>query len=728
MQKSIPQVKYTYLKIYSLFSALLLLLYIPAYSFLQSRNEENLLLRWNRQVEYGAYSLSSTISVLNNIIELTTNDSSFQILNYTDIDSYTRSYTASKLPFFLQKMIAASDSIVDIGIINKADYIVTNKHYYTSEQSWMFYDSDLSVDGMTRDEWMYAVKTNKRGFLPAMDYSSNMRTSRYNAITYISPWSRNGTPSNTIFFATIDTDALIKNILDPQLLGSNCYVEVSNIGFSPFFTYGTKTGEVYSRLDSNRYGGIVVSVFIPVSELSSWLKPYQQNYLALGSIVLVIALVLVIIFTRHSARPLCDFYSKASQHKYMQLVGERHSNTPKGISQGLGDILDGISSMSVQIDNYTQKLEESHEIIRDQLLEKAVMTGLDTASERDAFHKIYPAFPECYRIILFRHTGFANINELSLLSLLLESIDCATYQHLLRLETSLIIVPSQDDTKALKEQLSFIMSKVYDKLGLTLSVVLSNSYSGVDQLVQAYQSVQYIYGSIGSIYEPATESYNAHRILPITMGNLQSIYNALQASNYAVIEKILKESTAALFADAENAFYCRHCYDLLAEIIVQIKMEYPALLNPVILPQYDYINRRTVFEECFPACFLQICDIIRMSRNSDADDISDDILRFIEENLPNPELYVDMILDKFSISSATLQRIIKAATGQTCSNYIETRRLDLAYELLSNGFESIEKVSRLCGFSSRNTFYKAFRRKFEIPPSQIKHQNNREAE
>ena len=75
--------------------------------------------------------------------------------------------------------------------------------------------------------------------------------------------------------------------------------------------------------------------------------------------------------------------------------------------------------------------------------------------------------------------------------------------------------------------------------------------------------------------------------------------------------------------------------------------------------------------------------------------------------------------DRFGIAKATLQKIIKVATGATFSVYVGTQRLERAYRLMQEPGVSVQKVSEMCGFSSTNSFYKAFRRKYGVAPSAV---------
>ena len=119
-----------------------------------------------------------------------------------------------------------------------------------------------------------------------------------------------------------------------------------------------------------------------------------------------------------------------------------------------------------------------------------------------------------------------------------------------------------------------------------------------------------------------------------------------------------------------------------------------------------------------PECFRRVC-VSLLENQAPQSDLDTAVLRFINENLFSPDMCVTFVADRFSIAKATLQKIIKAATGATFSAYISAQRLERAYQLLQEPGVSVQKVSELCGFSSPNSFYKAFRRRYGAAPSAV---------
>lgn len=91
-----------------------------------------------------------------------------------------------------------------------------------------------------------------------------------------------------------------------------------------------------------------------------------------------------------------------------------------------------------------------------------------------------------------------------------------------------------------------------------------------------------------------------------------------------------------------------------------------------------------------------------------------DIIKYINSNLSG-KLNLNIICDRFFISKPHLNRKFKKIIGTTVWEYITTKRLLLAKELLQNGIAPTNAYSQ-CGFENYSTFFRAYKTKFGISP------------
>ena len=93
---------------------------------------------------------------------------------------------------------------------------------------------------------------------------------------------------------------------------------------------------------------------------------------------------------------------------------------------------------------------------------------------------------------------------------------------------------------------------------------------------------------------------------------------------------------------------------------------------------------------------------------------------FIAANLRNPQLSIDMLINKFSCSRATLHRMFQMQGG--VSRYINKLRLQCCYKhLISNNVKrsQITAIAQYWGFSNRQQFTRQFKQHFGILPSDV---------
>ena len=93
---------------------------------------------------------------------------------------------------------------------------------------------------------------------------------------------------------------------------------------------------------------------------------------------------------------------------------------------------------------------------------------------------------------------------------------------------------------------------------------------------------------------------------------------------------------------------------------------------------------------------------------------NDRIIEYINKNLTGIST-LDEICERFFISKTHLNRKFKAITGSTVWDYIVTKKMIIAKELLNQGYKP-NIVSEKCGYTEYSTFYRAYKSKFGVSP------------
>lgn len=93
-----------------------------------------------------------------------------------------------------------------------------------------------------------------------------------------------------------------------------------------------------------------------------------------------------------------------------------------------------------------------------------------------------------------------------------------------------------------------------------------------------------------------------------------------------------------------------------------------------------------------------------------------DIIAYINRHLAE-DLSLDNLCKRFYISKSHLNRKFKQLTGSTVWEYIKTKRLVTAKELLQSGKHPTD-VATQCGFREYSAFFYAYKAKFGVSPKQ----------
>jgi len=90
---------------------------------------------------------------------------------------------------------------------------------------------------------------------------------------------------------------------------------------------------------------------------------------------------------------------------------------------------------------------------------------------------------------------------------------------------------------------------------------------------------------------------------------------------------------------------------------------------------------------------------------------------YLEYHYKDPNLCVSMLSCEFQISEMYFSRFFKEQMGNNFHIYLEELRMSHALQLLRETDQPLKNILRVVGYTSTNTFSRAFRRKFGMSPS-----------
>lgn len=108
------------------------------------------------------------------------------------------------------------------------------------------------------------------------------------------------------------------------------------------------------------------------------------------------------------------------------------------------------------------------------------------------------------------------------------------------------------------------------------------------------------------------------------------------------------------------------------------------------------------------------------SSNTSNDTFLSTLNKFINDNITNPELDVDLIAKELYISRSQLYRKVSALSGFSVKEYVKLYRLSVAESLLHKKNIRISEVMDSTGFNNRSYFVNSFKKTYGMTPSEYR--------
>ena len=112
-----------------------------------------------------------------------------------------------------------------------------------------------------------------------------------------------------------------------------------------------------------------------------------------------------------------------------------------------------------------------------------------------------------------------------------------------------------------------------------------------------------------------------------------------------------------------------------------------------------------------------LCDAISYIRNTAANKTILSIIEYLNAHLTE-DINIDLLAEQFFLSRYYLMHAFKEETGYTIGNYLATKRLLLAKELIATG-RPITEVCYACGYQNYSTFSRAYKKTFGKSPREM---------
>lgn len=263
-------------------------------------------------------------------------------------------------------------------------------------------------------------------------------------------------------------------------------------------------------------------------------------------------------------------------------------------------------------------------------------------------------------------------------------------------------------------------------LAVTVSIGVSEIMSGPEQAKAAYQQAKYALGvnenEVASgvyLFELPSDSDTRPAF---DNAVLLKLYDALIAGEKSLVSQIL-DDCLGLLADyslteqeqLQIFFSVRQTVFSSHKVIGGDKSGSSG--QALTIPAYDQSQDIIRLADRLRRTALDLCDIVIGNKKSNNNRLKTDILNYIGAHYGDPGLSAGGIASELLISEKYVFSFVKEQTGKSLGKYIEEIRLLNAEQLLLTTDYSNNRIWKLCGFGSENTFYRAFSKKHGVTPT-----------
>lgn len=144
-----------------------------------------------------------------------------------------------------------------------------------------------------------------------------------------------------------------------------------------------------------------------------------------------------------------------------------------------------------------------------------------------------------------------------------------------------------------------------------------------------------------------------------------------------------------------------------------------------ICRQGRYIMLKSYLMQLLILLLREQCEPIKVSTSCSFDSVNkkylvEQMVNYLEDHYAE-KISLDQIAENMYLSPFYISRIFKSETGDTPIHHLINIRLEKAKELLEKGFNgSIQEIAATVGYDDVYHFSKLFKKRYGIPPSQIR--------
>lgn len=708
--------------LYVSFSLILALILIPIYRLTLKAYADNCIATCEATLKHGVRELESDVSAACSAVMELMEDSGFRAFAGSKMPD-TSEYVALYNQFEQFKRTMSFRKIgTDCGLIFPSGLTLTSKRIYYSGQE--MFDRFLCFDGYESfDDWYRALMRYGIHFLPLTDVAAP--SGSYRAVTLSFRLTSGNAEYSAaarkmVFFCTYSQEHLLDLLMLTELFERNS-LTIEDMDGNVVFDNGKPEHDLVATVSTSSAAlGLTISMGISKT-------PFEESLEGLYSLIrmafisfIAVSVLLTVCYARTSSRPV--------RRVVMNAAGAMPDESREAITDEYRYLNGFIHKTASDLESYRATVAQQNKMLGSMILRQCFdKTALDDTFLK-AFAQYFPDFPAQYVLALAKPTS--NVADLDARA----GMQIAMLDELRRIlpGNSIIQPTSYNGTIAAiipvaEEDCQSALAGCLNRLSLDADggyrLLISEPAGRVEDLPFLYRRLQLMSRATRTIlpfiFVKDADEAPANLLDNVVKSIDERFTNALMYGDIESALQLIAETFALLDAPqgiSEQVIACAfHAY--LCRIVSARSALHFTGSDAVQIPEYDpnksLPELRAELEESVRALCATLADYRAQANDSQ----QQNVISYINQHLSDPMLCAQSVMDYFEISDYALQRMIRQSTGMTFFEYLDSRRMNRARVCLTETDMPIASVIQECGYSSRNTFYRAFKRTFGVSPS-----------
>jgi YesN/AraC family two-component response regulator len=281
---------------------------------------------------------------------------------------------------------------------------------------------------------------------------------------------------------------------------------------------------------------------------------------------------------------------------------------------------------------------------------------------------------------------------------------------------------------------SDIHSLIQENIHYSVTIGKSDVNTGISSLPVCYQeavaAVNYrLFTGYNQIifYEKLHINQSTGMSYPFNLE--RNIISSLKMSRRDSVMSSLKEFINFIYSNPTNDYTVvkHHFLQLLCATIkclyeMDRNFELVTLTGENIYSKILSVKTVGEAEICFNNLFNSVLNYTENQRNEQNKELIQSITTYIKDNL-NKDLSIDSLATAFYISSSYLRKIFKEEIGITIKDYVDNERINKAKHLLQDTNNKISTIGENVGYTTVQTFVRAFKLQTGKTPGEYRTEN-----